>query len=141
MKMYQSTSYGISIPVKEKLFDGMYITSTNPKVSLRMAKVDNNIIKDVVDGNIENYAKQDKENRKRVKEKQNSKIDNEYVLIVVGADHKTGEKTDLSNSYKKLENIAKQIYPQGKVEIQKTALHWIKYLILANIQTCGKMPM
>lgn len=116
MKMYQSTSYGISIPVKEKLFDGMYITSTNPKVSLRIAKVDNNIIKDVVDGNIENYAKQDKENRKRVKEKQNSKIDNEYVLIVVGADHKTGEKTDLSNSYKKLENIAKQIYPQGKVE-------------------------
>lgn len=116
MKMYQSTSYGISIPVKEKLFDGMYITSKNPKVSLRMAKVDNNIIKDVVDGNIENYAKQDKENRKRVKEKQNSKIDNEYVLIVVGADHKTGEKTDLSNSYKKLENIAKQIYPQGKVE-------------------------
>ena len=116
MKMYQSTSYGISIPVKEKLFDGMYITSTNPKVSLRMAKVDNNIIKDVVDGNIENYAKQDKENRKRVKEKQNSKIDNEYVLIVVGTDHKTGEKTDLSNSYKKLENIAKQIYPQGKVE-------------------------
>ena len=69
-----------------------------------------------MDGNIENYAKQDKENRKRVKEKQNSKIDNEYVLIVVGADHKTGEKTDLSNSYKKLENIAKQIYPQGKVE-------------------------
>lgn len=116
MKMYQSTSYGISIPVKEKLFDGMYITSTNPKVSLRMAKVDNNIIKDVVDGNIENYAKQDKENRKQVKEKQNSKIDNEYVLIVVGADHKTGEKTDLSNSYKKLENIAKQIYPEGKVE-------------------------
>lgn len=116
MKMYQSTSYGISIPVKEKLFDGMYITSTNPKVSLRMAKVDNNIIKDVVDGNIENCAKQDKENRKRVKEKQNSKIDNEYVLIVVGADHKTGEKTDLSNSYKKLENIAKQIYSQGKVE-------------------------
>ena len=116
MKMYQSTSYGISIPVKEKLFDGMYITSTNPKVSLRMAKVDNNIIKDVVDGNIENYEKQEKENRKRVKEKQNSKIDNEYVLIVVGADHKTGEKTDLSNSYKKLENIAKQIYPQGKVE-------------------------
>lgn len=116
MKMYQSTSYGISIPVKEKLFDGMYITSTNPKVSLRMAKVDNNIIKDVGDGNIENYAKQDKENRKRVKEKQNSKIDNEYVLIVVGADHKTGEKTDLSNSYKKLENIAKQIYTEGKVE-------------------------
>lgn len=116
MKMYQSTSYGISIPVKEKLFDGMYITSTNPKVSLRMAKVDNNIIKDVVDGNIENYAKQDKENKKQVKEKQNSKIDNEYVLIVVGADHKTGEKTDLSNSYKKLENIAKQIYPQGKAE-------------------------
>lgn len=116
MKMYQSTSYGISIPVKEKLFDGMYITSTNPKVSLRMAKVNNDIIKDVVDGDIENYTEQEKENRKQVKEKQNSKIDNEYVLIVVGADHKTGEKTDLSNSYKKLENIAKQIYPQGKVE-------------------------
>ena len=116
MKMYQSTSYGISIPVKEKLFDGMYITSTNPKVSLRMAIVDNHIIKDVVAGNIEIYAHQENEIRKRVKEKQNSKIDNEYVLIVVGADHKTGEKTDLSNSYKKLENIAKQIYPQGKVE-------------------------
>ena len=116
MKMYQSTSYGISIPVKEKLFDGMYITSTNPKVSLRMAKVNNDIIKDVVDGDIENYTEQEKENRKQVQEKQNSKIDNEYVLIVVGSDHKTGEKIDLSNSYKKLENIAKQIYPQGKVE-------------------------
>lgn len=116
MKMYQSTSYGISIPVKEKLFNGMYITSTNPKVSLRMAKVNNNIIKDVVDGNIENYTQQDKENRKQVQEKRNSKIYNKYVLIVVGADHKTGEKIDLSNSYKKLENIAKQIYPQGKVE-------------------------
>lgn len=80
MKMYQSTSYGISMHVKEKLFDGVYITSSSPKISLRMAKAD------------------------------------DYVLIVVGSDNKTGENIDLTNSYKNLENIAKKMYPEGKVE-------------------------
>ena len=81
MKMYQSTSYGISMNVKDKLFDGVYITSSNPKISVRMAKDDNG-----------------------------------YVLIVVGSDHKTGEKIDLSNSYKNLENIARKIYSEGEIE-------------------------
>lgn len=81
MKMYQSTSYGISMRVNEKLIDGMYITSTNPKISLRMAKDESG-----------------------------------YVLIVVGSDHKTGEKIDLTNSYKSLENVAKKICPEGKIK-------------------------
>lgn len=38
MKMYQSTSYAIAIETKEKLFEGMYISSANPKISLRTAK-------------------------------------------------------------------------------------------------------
>lgn len=82
MKMYQSTSYGISMHVDKEIFNGIYITSANPKISLRMAK----------------------------------EADNKYVLIVVGSDHKTGEKLDLSNSYKNLEDIAKKLYPQGKVD-------------------------
>lgn len=81
-KMYQSISYGISMTVDKRLFDGMYITSVSPKVSLRLTK----------------------------------EADGKYVLIVVGSDHKTGEKEDLENSYKNLEIIAKKLYPQGKVE-------------------------
>ena len=107
LKMYQSTSYGISMHVNEKLFDGMYITSANPKVSLRMAKVENKY---------NNLTENDEAENKQDRGERNSKSDNGYVLIVVGSDHKTGEKIDLSNSYKNLENIAKQIYPQGKVE-------------------------
>lgn len=107
LKMYQSTSYGISMYVNGKLFDGMYITFANPKVSLRMAKVENKY---------NNLTEKDEEENKQDRGERNSKSDNGYVLIVVGSDHKTGEKIDLSNSYKNLENIAKQICPNGKVE-------------------------
>lgn len=106
MKMYQSTSYGISMHVKEKLFDGMYITSSNSKVSLRMAKAENE--------HNSLMSKDEEENKQDRDESDKSASD--YVLIVVGSDHKTGENIDLSSSYKNLENIAKKIYPEGKVE-------------------------
>lgn len=38
------------------------------------------------------------------------------LLLIVGSDHKTGEKIDLSNSYKDLEKVAKQLYPDCKVK-------------------------
>lgn len=84
LKMYQGTSYGIGMKTKEKIFNGMYINSEKPTISLRMAK--------------------DKDG---------------YILIVVGSDHKTGEEKDLSNSYTKLEKIAKEIYPKGEIKY-----HW-----------------
>jgi len=37
------------------------------------------------------------------------------LLIVGGMDHKTGAKIDLSNSYKNLEKVAKEMYPNSKV--------------------------
>lgn len=39
---------------------------------------------------------------------------NKKILIVGGSKHKTGEKIDLKNSYKYLENIAKSLYPSAK---------------------------
>ena len=81
MKMYQSTSYAIAMQTKQKLFEGMYINSEEPTISLRTAK----------------YG-------------------DEYLLIVVGFDHKTGAEIDLSNSYKYLEEIAKNVYPDGKIK-------------------------
>ena len=63
MKMYQSTSYGIAMQTREQLFEGMYISSEEPTISLRTAK-----------------------------------FGDENLLIVVGFDHKTGAKIDLSNS-------------------------------------------
>lgn len=81
IKMYQSTSYAIGMQTKDKLFEGMYINSEEPTISLRTAK----------------YG-------------------NEYLLIVAGFDHKTGAQIDLSNSYKYLEEIARNIYPKGKVK-------------------------
>lgn len=36
--MYQETSYLIAVQTKEKVFDGMYINSENPKISFRTAK-------------------------------------------------------------------------------------------------------
>lgn len=81
MKMYQSTSYAIAMQTKQKLFEGMYINSEEPTISLRTAK----------------YG-------------------DEYLLIVVGFDHKTGAEIDLSNSYKYLEEIAKNLYPDGKIK-------------------------
>lgn len=80
MKMYQDTSYLIAVETKEELFDGMYINSENPTVSLRTAK----------------YG-------------------DKRILLVGGMDHKTGAKIDLKNSYKRLEEVAKQIYPDSKV--------------------------
>lgn len=84
LKMYQSTSYGVGVKTKEKIFDGMYINSEKPTISLRMAK--------------------DKDG---------------YILIVVGSDHKTGEEKDFSNSYIKLEKIAREICPKGEIKY-----HW-----------------
>lgn len=84
LKMYQSTSYGIGMKTKQKVFNGMYINSEKPTISLRMAK--------------------DKDG---------------YILIVVGSDHKTGEEKDLSNSYTRLEKIAREIYPKGEIKY-----HW-----------------
>lgn len=38
LKMYQSMSYAIAVETKNKLFDGMYISSDSPNLSLRTAK-------------------------------------------------------------------------------------------------------
>ena len=38
LKMYQDRSYIIAINTKEKLFNGMYISSENPEISFRTAK-------------------------------------------------------------------------------------------------------
>ena len=84
LKMYQSTSYAVGMRTKERIFNGMYINSEKPTISLRMAK--------------------DKD---------------EYILIVVGSDHKTGEEMDLSDSYTRLEKIAREIYPNGEIKY-----HW-----------------
>ena len=80
MKMYQVTSYLIAAEVNEPLFEGMYINSEDPTISLRTAKY---------------------------KDKR--------LLLVGGMDHKTGEKIDLKGSYKKLEEVAKQLYSDAKV--------------------------
>ena len=81
IKMYQSTSYAVAMQTKQKLFEGMYISSEEPTISLRTAK----------------YG-------------------NEYLLIVVGFDHRTGAEIDLSNSYRYLEEIAKSLYPEGIIK-------------------------
>ena len=84
MKMYQSTSYAVAMQTKQRLFEGMYINSEEPTISLRTAK-----------------------------------IGDEYLLIVVGTDHKTGAPIDLSNSYRYLEEIAKSLCPEGSIKY-----HW-----------------
>ena len=81
MKMYQSTSYGIAMKTKQRVLEGMYISSEEPTISLRSVK-----------------------------------CGEDYYLIVVGFDHKTGAQIDLSNSYRYLEEIAKNLYPEGKVK-------------------------
>lgn len=81
IKMYQSTSYAVAMQTKQKLFEGMYINSEEPKISLR-----------------------------------NAKYGEDNVLIVVGFDHKTGAPIDLSNSYRYLEEVAKNICPEGKIK-------------------------
>lgn len=39
MKMYQSTSYAIAMETDKRLFEGMYINSEEPTISLRTAKI------------------------------------------------------------------------------------------------------
>lgn len=80
MKMYQETSYLIAVETKDPLFEGMYINSEEPSISLRTAK----------------YG-------------------DKRILLVGGMKHKTGAKIDLQNSYKNLEEVAKQLYPDSKV--------------------------
>ena len=84
MKMYQSTSYAVAMQTKQRLFEGMYISSEEPTISIRTAK-----------------------------------FGDEYLLIVVGFDHKTGAQIDLSNSYRYLEEVAKNLYPKGTIKY-----HW-----------------
>ena len=81
LKMYQTTSNVIVVDPKEKLFEGMYINSEEPTISLRT----------VDDGD-------------------------KKLLIVAGFNHKTGAKIDLANSYKYLEKIAQNLYPQCEVK-------------------------
>ena len=40
---------------------------------------------------------------------------NKKLLIVAGSDHKTGEKINLENAYKNLEDKAKELYPNSEV--------------------------
>lgn len=80
MKMYQETSYLIAIETKQKIFDGMYISSEEPSISLRTAL-----------------------------------YKGKRVVIIGGMKHKTGAKINLEDSYKKLEKVAKEIYPDSKV--------------------------
>ena len=84
MKMYQSTSYAVAMQTKQRLFEGMYISSEEPTISIRTTK-----------------------------------FGDEYLLIVVGFDHKTGAQIDLSNSYRYLEEVAKNLYPEGTIKY-----HW-----------------
>ena len=44
-----------------------------------------------------------------------AKYGDKQLLIIAGLDHKTGEKKNLSENYKTLENIAKRYYPDSKV--------------------------
>ena len=44
-----------------------------------------------------------------------AKYGEKQLLIIAGLDHKTGEKKNLSENYKTLENIAKRYYPDSKV--------------------------
>lgn len=80
MKMYQEISYLIGVETNEPLFEGMYINTEEPTISLRTAK----------------YG-------------------DKRLLLVGGMKHKTGAKIDLKDSYKKLEEVAKSLYPDSKV--------------------------
>lgn len=46
----------------------------------------------------------------------NIKDGDKRLVLIAGSDHKTGEKIDLSNAYKDLEQIAKNMYPDCKVK-------------------------
>lgn len=44
VKMYQSTSYAVAMQTKQRLFEGMYINSEDPTISLRTAKFGNDYL-------------------------------------------------------------------------------------------------
>lgn len=79
-KMYQSSSYVIGVDTKKSLFNGMYITASEPTYSFRTA-----------------YYQGKK------------------ILLLGGADHKTGTPVTYKDSYLALENYAKQLYPNCEV--------------------------
>ena len=79
-KMYQSTSYLIAIDPKKTLFNGMYISASDPVFSFRTAK----------------YHGKD-------------------LLLIGGAEHKTGQPTSYQDSYGLLEAEAKKYYPNCEV--------------------------
>lgn len=45
-----------------------------------------------------------------------AKYDNRELLLIGGSDHKVGENRGIENSYKNLEEVAKSIYPNSKVQ-------------------------
>lgn len=80
-KMYQETSYIIGVDTKTDLFDGMYITSSDPTYSFRTTK-----------------------------------NDNRNILLIGGANHKTGvDDVTYSSTYDLLEQKAKELYPESKI--------------------------
>ena len=69
LKMYQETSYLMAFEVKEKLFDGMYINSDEPTISLRTAKCGDNRLLIVGGSNHKTGAKIDlKKSYKRLED-------------------------------------------------------------------------
>ena len=79
-KMYQSTSYIIAIDPKKTLFNGMYISSSEPIFSYRTAK-----------------------------------FGSRKLLLIGGADHKTGHPSCYQDTYGILENEAKKYYPDCEI--------------------------
>ena len=77
LKMYQEASYVVAFKTSANLFDGMYINSKSPIISLRTA----------LDSN------------------------NERIVLLGGSEHKVGNNDDINNSFLKLENLAKNLYP------------------------------
>ncbi len=84
VKMYQSTSYAVAMQTKQRLFEGMYINSEDPTISLRTTK-----------------------------------FGDDYLLIVAGFDNRTGAGIDVSSAYKYLEEVARNMYPEGQIKY-----HW-----------------
>lgn len=81
-KMYQDRSYVIAGETKNRLPEGMYISSDNPVISFRTIKNENN-----------------------------------NLLAIGGADHKTGDNTTfLDENYEQLEKYAKNLYPDFNVK-------------------------
>ncbi len=97
-KMYQSTSYLIAIDPKKSLFNGMFLSASNPTFSFRTCKTD--VLKLERDLSESSPAKQ---------------TEAKELLIIGGSDHKTGRFCNESSTYKVLEDIAKKYYPDCEV--------------------------